>query len=210
MIQPGQKHHLGDKALFFMLLQNISPAIFLLFVVFIIAIAWDTLSQGLANTGDVLGQFPFLAGSSIASLMPSFILIIIFLAIILGCLGALIALLKYRFFTFTVEEFDLRLKKGIFNIEEITIPYRQMQNVDVVRSLLYRIFGISKLIIMSAGHDEDPTDEATTSTVFNPIDRNLAEEIRTLLERRIGIQIIEHIEKADREEQETEVIENQN
>ena len=114
MIQPGQKHHLGDKALFFMLLQNISPAIFLLFVVFIIAIAWDTLSQGLANTGDVLGQFPFLAGSSIASLMPSFILIIIFLAIILGCIGALIALLKYRFFYFYHRRVRFAVKKRYF------------------------------------------------------------------------------------------------
>ena len=207
MIQPGQKHHLGDKALYFMLLQNVSPAIFLFFVAFIIVIAQNTLSQGLSNTGDVLGQFPFLAGN-LASLIPSIVLIIIFLAIILAGVGALIALLQYRFFTLTLEEFDLRLRKGIFNIQEITIPYRQMQNVDVVRNVLYRIFGISKLVIMSAGHDEDPTDEAVNNTVFNPIDHNLAEEIRAVLERRIGIQVIERVEKADRNEQEIDITKN--
>jgi len=206
VIIPGQKHHLGDKALFFMLLQYLSPAFFLFFLVIIISVAWDSLSQGFINSEDVLGQFPFIGNTSISSLMPSFILIIVFMAIFFAGIGALIALLKYRFLTFTVEEFGLRLKRGIFNIEEITIPYRQMQNVDIVRNLLYRIFGISELIIMSAGHDEDPTDEATTSTVFNPIDRVLAEELSRLLGRRIGVQIIEDTERADKEDEEAEII----
>jgi uncharacterized membrane protein YdbT with pleckstrin-like domain len=206
MIISGQKHHLGNKALFFMLLQNLSPAIFLLVLVFIILISWNSLSLGLENSNNTLTQYPFLISYSVLSYIPSAILIIVLLAIVLFGVGALMALLQYRFFTFTLEEFDLRLRKGIFNIQEITIPYRQIQNVDIVRSFLYRIFGISKLVIMSAGHDEDLTDNAVTSTVFNPIDKELAEEVRIPLERHIGIQVIENTEKADREEQKAKII----
>ena len=49
MLQPGQKHHLGDKALFFMLLQNVSPAIFLFFPIsFVLGILFGIM--GLKST----------------------------------------------------------------------------------------------------------------------------------------------------------------
>jgi len=191
MIELGQKYHLGDRALFFMLLTNVSPAILLIAVAYIILVAFNGLSQGIAQSSDILGQFSIFSSSNLNTLLPSVILVIVFIAIILACVGAIVALLQYRFFTVTLGEFDVRLRKGIFSIQEITIPYRQMQNVDIVRSLFYRIFGVSKLVIMSAGHDEDLTDTAVTNTVFNPISKNIAEEIRILLERKIGVQVIE-------------------
>jgi uncharacterized membrane protein YdbT with pleckstrin-like domain len=71
-----------------------------------------------------------------------------------------------------------------------------MQNVDVTRPLFYRILGLSRLVILSAGHEQVEEGDQT-DTVFDPIDSEIAEEIRTLLGRRIGVQVIEHEIEAD-------------
>jgi len=159
----------------------------------------DLLVGGLSQLLEIVGQSGLLGSYDAPSFTVSIISVIVFIAIILACIGAIVALLQYRFFTFKLDEFDIRLRKGIFTIQEITIPYRQMQNVDVVRNLLYRIFGISRLVIMSAGQDDDPYDKAVTSTIFDPIEKDIAEEIRRLLERRIGVQIVEDMDEIDKE-----------
>jgi uncharacterized membrane protein YdbT with pleckstrin-like domain len=73
-----------------------------------------------------------------------------------------------------------------------------MQNVDVTRPLVYRLFGISRLVVLSAGHEQAGEGDQT-DTVFDPIDSEVAEEIRVLLGRRIGVQVIEHETEADQQ-----------
>ena len=131
--------------------------------------------------------------------IPLFIPVLFFLAIIFGAIGIVINILQYNFSTFTLEEFGLRLKKGVLRIEEISIPYRQMQDVDVTRPIIYRLFGLSRLVVFSAGHEE-PGEPDQTNTIFDPMDYEIAEEIRVLLGRRIGVQVIEGEKEADREE----------
>jgi uncharacterized membrane protein YdbT with pleckstrin-like domain len=74
-----------------------------------------------------------------------------------------------------------------------------MQNVDVTRPLFYRIFGLSRLVILSAGHEQAEEGDQT-DTVFDPIDSEVADQIRILLGRRIGVQVIEHETEADQQD----------
>lgn len=63
----------------------------------------------------------------------------------------LIAVLVYNHFHFAVEEEGFRIDYGIVNKRHVTIPFRQVQNVNITRTLIDRFLGIGKLEIESAG-----------------------------------------------------------
>lgn len=67
----------------------------------------------------------------------------------------LIAVVVYNHFVFSVETEGLRIEYGIINKRHVTIPYRQIQNVNITRTLIDRILGIGKLEIESAGSSHD-------------------------------------------------------
>jgi uncharacterized membrane protein YdbT with pleckstrin-like domain len=76
------------------------------------------------------------------------------------------------------------------NREELSIPYRQVQNVDIDRSLFYQIIGVSKLTIVNASQDSILKAEERRNIVLDPLDRRDAEEIREKLSHLIGIQVV--------------------
>jgi len=181
-----------------MFLKGVAPGLVLMILVVVLSFFKETIAQNLITNLSLMSEAIPSLGNIISSFIPLLIPALFFLAVILGCLGIIINILQYKFFVFTIEEFGLRLKKGVLNIEEIVIPYRQMQNIDVTRPLIYRLFGISRLVIFSAGHEQVGEPEQT-DTVFDPIDCELAQKIRELLGRRIGVQVVEHESEADRE-----------
>lgn len=67
----------------------------------------------------------------------------------------LIAVVVYNHFVFSVEAEGLRIEYGIINKKHVTIPYRQIQNVNITRTLIDRMLGIGKLEIESAGSSHD-------------------------------------------------------
>src|SRR3989338_602589 len=65
----------------------------------------------------------------------------IFASVFLGIL--IITWLKYSTYLFALDEHAFRVKCGILNKKEVTIPYRQIQNVNIERDISYRILGLS-------------------------------------------------------------------
>ncbi len=196
MISLGQEHHLGQKAFILLLIRNMAPAVGLLIIATTVIILSDFIVQGIVQSLHMSGQ---LLASSEENVTKIFVHVLIGLYIFdlfLFMAGYIISKLQYIYYTFTLEEFDLRLKKGIFNIEIVSIPYRQIQDVNINRSLFYRLIGVSRIIIESAGH-EDSKEQSETQILLEPIDKEMAEEIRQLLQRRIGVQVIEHEREAD-------------
>lgn len=198
MIQMGKDMHMGERTLLLLLFRRLVPALILLVIGIVVIGVQDRLVAGISGVMDTMGQVNAFADRGALEIVNSLGLILALLSIIVGGLGTLITFLQYRFFTFQLAEFDLRMKKGVFSIQEISIPYRQIQNVDITRSILYRLFGVSRLVVISAGH-EDPTEKDETSTIFDPIDDTLGQEIRVQLERRIGVQVTESDDEADAE-----------
>lgn len=201
MIPEGIPQHIGRKTLVLMILQGALPGIIFLFFVILLSAFEESINSSLVANINTLKEIVPVLGDSLQSLVPSFIPIIFFLGIIFGGIGIIINALRYKFFLFTLEEFSFKLRKGVLRVEEISIPYRQMQNVDVTRPFIYRILGISRLVVISAGNEQS-MDGDQVDTVFDPIDKEIAEEIREILDRRIGIQVIEHETEADRKEAE--------
>jgi len=85
--------------------------------------------------------------------------------------------LKYTNYRFTLGENALQIKRGILRKEEIAIPYRQIQNVDINRGIFDRLIGISRLVILTAG-EEDRKERGESEGVLPAIEKNRAEKIR--------------------------------
>lgn len=207
MIPIDRDNHLGTKTLIIFILQGTLPGVALLVLVIFLSIFKSSITSGILSNIDTVSQILPIFGNNLRNLVPVFIPLIFFLAIIVGGVGIIINTLRYKFFLFTLEEFSLKLRKGVLRITEISIPYRQMQNVDITRPLLYRFFGLSRLVILSAGHEQDNEGDQT-DTVFDPIDFEIAEGIRDFLGRRIGVQVTESEQEADKKEAEKGKVEN--
>lgn len=141
----------------------------------------------------IQGQ-PFLVSPQFGNLGPyvnlgaaaAFVLFIIFAAI-----GFLVAWLIYVNYKFCLGEDSLKIKRGILNKEEIAIPYRQIQDVDLVRDFSFLILGLSRIIILTAGHeDHHPDDDENARSVglLPAIDKNLAEWLQAQLLKRTNVQ----------------------
>ena len=137
---------------------------------------------------------PYLVTAQFGNLNPyvGYAALITFgLSILFGILGFLVAWLIYINYKFCFGEDSLRIKRGILNKEEIAIPYRQIQDVDLVRDFSFMILGLSRIIILTAGHeDHDPSDDADARSVglLPAIDKNLAEWLQAQLLKRANVQ----------------------
>ncbi len=189
MIIPNVEQNLGRRTWLLLLSKKTTTAVVLLLGSVIVGASKDFVGQGLS------GYFSYLSfgGVSTEHAISSFVSFVAFIFLILGVLwfigGFIIARIEHRNYTFTLEEFDLKLKRGIFDIKEVSIPYRQIQNVDITKPLVYQFFGVSRLVLVTAGHADKSNDG--TDTVFDPIDSDIADEVRAMLQKRVGVQVVE-------------------
>jgi uncharacterized membrane protein YdbT with pleckstrin-like domain len=61
------------------------------------------------------------------------------------------AKLKYKFFLYNITSKDIRKESGIIIKNYTSIPFNKIQNVNIKRGILERIFGLSTLQIETAG-----------------------------------------------------------
>ncbi len=189
MIIPNTEQRLGRHTWLLLLSKKTTTAVILLLLAVILGSAKDFIGKGLSGGA---------ASHTISSMVSFVAVVILIIAVIMFIVGYIIARLQYRNYSFTMEEFDLKLKSGIFNIKEVSIPYRQIQGVNVMQSLAYRMFGVSRLVLTTAG-TEDAKAGTDSDTIFDPIDADIAEEVRVMLQRRIGVQVVEGEKSADKD-----------
>ena len=171
MITEGKETHLGKRAFIILCLEKSKiPGILLLITVFV------------SLFGDMLPL-------SMQAFVSSSIVYLTLATIIAFGVVFISEGFEYHNYTFLFEEFDIRMKKGIVSKKETSISYRQIQNVNIERNPTYQILGLSRLILETAGR-EDKGEEGTSQVVIEAIDKKLAEEMRTLLLKKIGVQIV--------------------
>ena len=79
--------------------------------------------------------------------------ITILLTIIPGVLlSELFAVLSYKNFSYCVEKNYFKIEKGIIWKKQVSIPFNKIQNVDVKRGILARLFGFSVIDIHTTGY----------------------------------------------------------
>ncbi len=173
---PENYRTLGRKTFVIFLMGKTRPAS----IIFVIAIVLATLGGSGAFT-NISGQNfdPYINSAAIAALV---------LFVVAFALAFLIAWLEYSTYKFFMDEDALRIKRGVLSKEEIAIPYRQIQNVDIERSFSYQLLGLSRLVILTAGHDDDKTLGGESEGVLPALDENLAKQLQEELLKRAGVE----------------------
>ena len=198
MIQPNVEQHLGRRSFFLLLSRKIPIGLVLLIVALVAAFVRMSIIQGITDSMKLAGTVSNGTLASISSAVSSVILGLFLVSIMVILVSIIIALLEYRNYAFTFEEFDLKMRRGIFDRREVSLPYRQIQDVDIERDVSHQLLGLSKLVLMTAGHEEAGEHEMA-EVLLEPLDKEAAEEIRAMLQRKIGIQVVETEQEADRE-----------
>lgn len=115
--------------------------------------------ERLCPRAKLLFFFNYLASSSIllllfvigAVLMPT-----VFIPAIAAYLLLLyvIASVVYRNFHYSLSNVGLEKEHGVIHKKSVSVPYNQIQNINVSRSLFDRVLGISRLSIETAGRSD--------------------------------------------------------
>lgn len=181
-ISPGQQQRLGKKTFWLFVLNHSGPTSGLIVIAILLFVLRD-----IATTA-VIGHAG--TGASLAALLGLIGLVTIALAALSAGIALLVAWLIYKNYTFSLEEDSLRVARGVFGKEEITIPYRQIQDVDIERPLFFRLFGVSRLVILTAGREaHEKTDES--EGVLPALDKDLAEYLRGVLTKRADVEEVQ-------------------
>lgn len=118
--------------------------------------------------------------------MPALaLLLLVFFLLLVG--AVIIAFFQYIAYEFMLDEHALKIRSGIINIEVEAVPFRQIQSVDVERDLLYRVIGISRLVIFTSA-TEDPGTGEKAEVVIPAIDKNVGYAIQEELLKRANIE----------------------
>ncbi len=165
---------LGHKTFLLFISQQIAPSI----IIFIGAV-FLAIAQG----SGIFAKTPFAPWS----------IFIVFgvwaLFVLTFVLTFFITYLTYVNYVFMLSDDALKIRRGILSKEEISIPYRQIQDVDIEQGISDRIWGVARLAILTAGHEEAKEGEEDTSEgIFPAIDRELAESLQTELLKRADVE----------------------
>ena len=168
---------LGKKVFWLFFLQ-IAPTAF---VFLLISIALSVLSFQPFLTDTIFGNMQkYVIGATFITFMIS-------LLIFMGSI--IFAWLTYKNYLFSMAEDSFKIKRGVFSKTENAIPYRQIQNVDIERDLMFQMLGLSRLIILTAGHeDENHKGNDEAEGIIPAVDQKLAEWLQTELLKKADVQ----------------------
>jgi membrane protein YdbS with pleckstrin-like domain len=109
------------------------------------------------------------------------------------CVGVARFAFKSQGFSISPDAFKIR--RGIMTKQEIAIPYRQIQNVDIQRTFSQQMSGVSTLVIVTAGSDDSTTVQNESKGILETIDKDVALALQEELLRRADIQKVINLKK---------------
>jgi putative membrane protein len=113
-------------------------------------------------------DFPFLVPAVVGAIV--LLLILIEMGVRFG----------YKNWKYELSETELKIERGIFGKVYKSIPYERVQNVDIQRGVIARMFGFSGVGIHTAGYGAGGTEGYLPAVSVKE-----AEEIREFLIRKI-------------------------
>lgn len=173
---PEAYQRLGVKTLMAFILKNIQASMVLLL---------STVGFFLLKDQPLLKTTPFGDARPYANLAAWGVLILFAMVFALTFFITWLIYINYKFF---LGDNALKIKRGILNKEEIAIPYRQIQDVDITRDLGFQMMGLSRIVILTAGHDDDKPGDDRTEGVLPAVDKDLAGWLQSELLKRANVQ----------------------
>lgn len=172
----GTYMNLGERTFWLFLSEKLSAAVGFLFIAIALSLVRESsyVSAGLVKPLALLGM---------ASWAVFFVSLV----------GAFVAArLVYKNNSFCFAEDALKIRRGVFTKLEIAIPYRQVQNVEIERTLMQQMMGVSKVVIITAGTDNPATPRDESSSTMPVIDKEIAVGLQNELLRRADVQKVIH------------------
>lgn len=84
----------------------------------------------------------------------------------------------HRSYKFMLDEHAFHLRRGLFFVQETSIPYQQISKVNISRPYHYRMFGVSELDIITADDRNDSYMKTKSSAFLIPvIDTSIAKAL---------------------------------
>ena len=97
--------------------------------------------------------------------------------LVVAALAALWGFLSWRATIYTVTGNSFRLRQGVFQKNERTIPLEHVQSVDIVQGIIQRAFGVVEVRIETAGGGASEPDASLAA-----LDRDAAQTLRREIE----------------------------
>ncbi|MFP4038460.1 MAG: PH domain-containing protein [Candidatus Nanohaloarchaea archaeon] len=82
----------------------------------------------------------------------------------------------WKKFEFFFEDNDLKIRSGVITRNELDIPVRRIQDIDIQKNIIHRALGITKVNVKTAGGD-------TSKAALKYLDEGQAEQVREELRR---------------------------
>ena len=181
-----QYQKLGKRTFWVFFIQN-STIAFLVMILWLALIIVDSI--GANHVFSILNNYPqFLSfintGLAWAILGGMAFWIIAFIFAFLA------ASLDYYSYQFFLDTDALKIKRGVINKDEISIPYRQIANVNVEQTLLHQLLGVARIAILTAGHEDKngDTEEDFSEGALPVIAKEEAEKLRDVLISRANVE----------------------
>jgi len=109
---------------------------------------WPLLLLGIFVTSWTLQILKFIAGWSFEAVL---VLAVIFYILFVTIIAEIYARMSYNRFLYEVTDEGIKIEQGVISKKYTSIPYERVQNVDIHRGIIARIFGFSTLQIETAG-----------------------------------------------------------
>lgn len=77
--------------------------------------------------------------------------VVLAVAVVVGVLGVVHAVLRYRVWRFQLQEDALYLERGVLTRVETAVPYVRVQHIDTQRGPIDRLAGLSSVVVYTAG-----------------------------------------------------------
>lgn len=133
-------------------------------------------------------SFAFLreSGGVAGNIFRFFIYIFIIIIVIILVLGEIYARMAYNRWFYEFTENQLRMERGIIWKRYSNLPYERIQNVDITRGIIARIFGFSTVMIQTAGFSYNPNQRFFAEGYIPGVSIQEAEYIREFLMKKIS------------------------
>lgn len=138
----GQYQKLGNKTLFYLLFNKIMASLLIL----IILIGSKILVNNL--TTKLLFIDPIILSSIFWGLLLLWFIIVV--------VSIVMVYLQYVTYKIMITDDCLKISKGLFSKEGISLPFSRIESVDIKQSFDNQLFGVSRLIITPTNDLEEP------------------------------------------------------
>lgn len=99
-------------------------------------------------SGFILGG---LVAAGLAGFVPRLVPVGGLVTLVLGIVGLLFAVLRYRRWRFELQDDALYLERGVVTHVRTVVPFVRVQHVDTQRGPLERALGLSSVVVYTAG-----------------------------------------------------------